>query len=106
MRSQPDDMATIDVDPSPQLQPRRNNFALHVVRGPRAGEVLVVESDCLLGRGDDVQLHWSRWSRSGELSESLRERPVMRLAAKVWQRLPLPVANTLGPLVSPGLPSW
>jgi diguanylate cyclase (GGDEF)-like protein len=57
MRSQPDDMVTIDVDPCPQLQPRRNNFALHVVRGPRAGEVLVVESDCLLGRGDDVQLH-------------------------------------------------
>lgn len=74
MRS-PDDFATIDVDPSTQPLPRRNNFALHVVRGPRAGDVLVIENDCVLGRGDDVQLsipdstlsrHHAKFERRGD----------------------------------------
>jgi len=29
---------------------------------------------------------------------------VMRLATAIWQRLPLRIANTLGPLVSGALP--
>ncbi len=28
----------------------------------------------------------------------------MQLATAIWQRLPLPVANTLGPLISGALP--
>jgi hypothetical protein len=29
---------------------------------------------------------------------------MMQRARSLWTRLPLPVANALGPLVSPGLP--
>jgi len=57
-----------------------------------------------------VQLYWHRWEQ-----ESAAEREsapaaaqgqgrVMRYATAVWKRLPLSMANTLGPLVSPSLP--
>jgi serine/alanine adding enzyme len=57
-----------------------------------------------------VQLHWHRWERSpAPTADSAGSAPaaegrVMRLATAVWKRLPLGVANTLGPLVSPSLP--
>ena len=53
-----------------------------------------------------LQLHWHRWERhpSSEGATGAKEGRLMRIATSVWQRLPVPVANLLGPLVSPGLP--
>lgn len=55
-----------------------------------------------------VQLHWHRWERkprSGSAARGGAEHgKVQRWASAAWQRLPLPVANFLGPLISPGLP--
>lgn len=52
------------------------------------------------------QLHWYRWERSpAQTGDSERgQGALLGLALRTWKRLPLPVANTLGPLVSPGLP--
>jgi serine/alanine adding enzyme len=53
------------------------------------------------------QLYWHRQSRRpGATAEQgpAAEGRLMRYAVQVWQRLPLGVANTLGPLISPGLP--
>ena len=56
---------------------------------------------------EPVPLYWYRWERHG----SGHERPggeekgrVMELATSVWQRLPLGIANRLGPLISGALP--
>jgi len=54
-----------------------------------------------------VQLYWHRWER--EIGASLVPSPqsgngVMHQASKIWKRLPLRLANTIGPLVSPYLP--
>jgi FemAB-related protein (PEP-CTERM system-associated) len=54
-----------------------------------------------------LQLHWHRWERDaipGAASQSAKGSRIMKLATSVWQRLPLPVANLLGPRISPGLP--
>lgn len=53
------------------------------------------------------QLFWHRWEKrsndSGEAS-SPRDGKLLEYAASVWKRLPLRVANVLGPLISPRLP--
>lgn len=53
------------------------------------------------------QLYWHRKTRNPD-SEAAKgpasEGRLMKYAVQVWQRLPLSVANTLGPLISPGLP--
>ncbi len=55
-------------------------------------------------------LYWYRWERAlgeqpPEASAHGEERgKVMQLATAVWQHLPLPIANTLGPLISGALP--
>jgi serine/alanine adding enzyme len=54
-----------------------------------------------------LQLYWHRWERGVATTEAAHgdaESPVMRYAVAAWKRLPLAVANTLGPLVSPSLP--
>lgn len=54
-----------------------------------------------------VQLYWHRWERdlaSTEPPQSAPEGKAMRFATAIWKRLPLGLANTLGPIVSPGLP--
>lgn len=53
-----------------------------------------------------VPLHWYRWERDGApLSAGAEERGrAMQLATSIWQRLPLPLANALGPLISGSLP--
>lgn len=54
-----------------------------------------------------VPLHWHRWERSpqrGAPSEDGSQGYAMRIATAVWRRLPLPVANALGPLLAPSLP--
>lgn len=54
---------------------------------------------------EPLQLYWHRWERrSSADSGGAGEGRLMRYATSVWQRLPLAVANRLGPLVSPGLP--
>jgi serine/alanine adding enzyme len=54
-----------------------------------------------------MPLHWYRWERRGRESAAPagEERgKSMRLATAIWQRLPLAVANALGPLISGALP--
>lgn len=46
-----------------------------------------------------LQLYWHRWAQN----PAPKSEKLARLTA-IWQRLPLPVANTLGPWVSPYLP--
>jgi hypothetical protein len=58
-----------------------------------------------------VQLYWHRWERNPpaanqELPAGHAPAPgkLRTLLSAVWMRLPLPVANVAGPLISPGLP--
>jgi serine/alanine adding enzyme len=49
-----------------------------------------------------VQLHWHRWEKSAQADDQSGR--MMEFATALWRRLPLRVANVLGPLVSPSLP--
>lgn len=51
--------------------------------------------------GRDVPLPWSEWT-GGESPQSTpaAERPAFRLASALWRRLPLAVANRLGPPIA------
>ncbi|MES1263377.1 MAG: FemAB-like protein, partial [Peristeroidobacter soli] len=61
-----------------------------------------------------LPLHWHRWERrpapatvapdSPDSAAGMGRGRIMRSATAVWQKLPLSVANTIGPWVSPGLP--
>jgi hypothetical protein len=54
-----------------------------------------------------VQLHWHRWEGGGTAANGEdpdTEGLARRYATAIWQRLPIGVANVLGPLVSPSLP--
>lgn len=52
------------------------------------------------------QLYWYRWERNPSPSNQPVAHPgtILRAATTVWQKLPLTVANVLGPAISPGLP--
>jgi FemAB-related protein (PEP-CTERM system-associated) len=51
------------------------------------------------------QLHWQHWSRSGVAPRERSERQQsLKLAVELWQRLPLRIANWLGPRISHRLP--
>lgn len=54
--------------------------------------------------GVDVPLPWIEYGGGG--AQGTRDSDALKLATHVWQRLPLPVASRLGPLVSPHLPWW
>jgi serine/alanine adding enzyme len=54
--------------------------------------------------GADVPLPWAQWSRQEIAGLPSRERQVFRLATAAWSRLPLPLANALGPVLSRRLP--
>jgi serine/alanine adding enzyme len=54
--------------------------------------------------GRDEPLPWGQWSSRGVAETPNPDRPLFALATKVWSRLPLPVANRLGPLVAPWFP--
>lgn len=54
--------------------------------------------------GVDVPLPWAQWSPAGLASTPSPERPIFRLATSIWQRLPLQVANGLGPTIARQLP--
>jgi serine/alanine adding enzyme len=54
-----------------------------------------------------VPLYWYRWERHAteqQVATGAEKGRVMQAATAIWQRLPLALANTLGPLVSGALP--
>jgi FemAB-related protein (PEP-CTERM system-associated) len=54
---------------------------------------------------EERDLHWSYWLAAGEALPELRaDNPRFRLATRVWQRLPLPIANALGPRIVRAIP--
>jgi len=58
---------------------------------------------------EPIQLHWALWTPGERAASSDTTKPpgsggLMRRATAVWRRLPLGLANRLGPLVSPKLP--
>jgi FemAB-related protein (PEP-CTERM system-associated) len=53
------------------------------------------------------QLYWHRWERDADPAKvgvPAGNGRLMHYATSIWQKLPLRVANALGPLVSPSLP--
>lgn len=53
---------------------------------------------------EDVPLPWAQWSPTGMVATPNPDSPKYRLATRVWSRLPVGVANTLGPILARGLP--
>ena len=54
-----------------------------------------------------VPLYWYRWERGGsqeELTHGEGTGKLMQMATRVWQHLPLGIANALGPRISGALP--
>ena len=55
-----------------------------------------------------VQLHWHRWHRDAHAEAPAAPAPgagrMRQLVSRTWTALPLPVANLLGPHISPVLP--
>jgi serine/alanine adding enzyme len=55
--------------------------------------------------GEDVPLPWPAWSRSGgDASTPSPDRPIFKVATSIWRRLPVVVANQVGPLLARHLP--
>lgn len=54
--------------------------------------------------GQDVPLPWAYWSKSGAVGTPSPDRPLFRVATAVWSRLPMAIANRLGPVLSRQLP--
>jgi len=54
--------------------------------------------------GRDEPLPWGQWSPTGISETPNPDRPLFRLATRIWSRLPLALANRAGPLISRGLP--
>ncbi len=53
--------------------------------------------------GDDEPLPWYQWSRSGRAATPNPDGG-FGLAVRAWQRLPLPLANTFGPMLARRIP--
>jgi len=54
--------------------------------------------------GDTVPLPWLQWSLTGTAAPPSPDRPLFQMATRVWSRMPLAVANTIGPLLARSLP--
>lgn len=54
--------------------------------------------------GQDVVLPWQQWSPNGADSTPSPDRPAYRAAVEAWQKLPLPVANLIGPFLAKRIP--
>jgi FemAB-related protein (PEP-CTERM system-associated) len=53
----------------------------------------------------EIALPWLQSSpRGGAAAPPSPDRPVFRAATAAWRRLPLPITNTVGPLIARGLP--
>ena len=50
------------------------------------------------------ELVWEYWTADGRMPEINPKNPKFELAIRTWQRLPLPVASALGPLVVRNIP--
>jgi serine/alanine adding enzyme len=56
---------------------------------------------------EPLQLYWHRWERNpppADAAGTMSEGRLMQYATRIWQKLPIGIANFLGPIVSPGLP--
>ncbi len=53
---------------------------------------------------DDLPLPWAQWSPTGVVSTPNPDSPKFRLATAVWSRLPVSVANVMGPPLARLLP--
>lgn len=52
-----------------------------------------------------IQLHWHYWLKSGQAIPMMNpSNPKYKLAIDMWQKLPLPIANYLGPMIVKNLP--
>jgi hypothetical protein len=57
------------------------------------------------GATRDIPLPWAQWSRRGlSATPNPDGGSLIRLATRAWRRLPLPVANVIGPRLSRALP--
>jgi len=54
--------------------------------------------------GDDVQLPWAFWSKRTDFGTPSGDSPAFRLAVAAWRRLPVAIANRLGPTLARQLP--
>lgn len=54
--------------------------------------------------GETVPLPWLQWSPTGVAASSSRDGAVLQLATRVWSRMPLAMANLVGPLLARSLP--
>lgn len=54
--------------------------------------------------GVNRPLPWAQWSPRNVTATPSPERPVFRVAAAVWRRLPLGVANLVGPIIARQIP--
>jgi FemAB-related protein (PEP-CTERM system-associated) len=54
--------------------------------------------------GHDVPLPWPSWSRDGTIGTPSPDGPAFRLATAAWSRLPLAIANRLGPVLARHIP--
>ena len=53
----------------------------------------------------DVPLPWASWTKDGEAPTELSPaNPKFQLATRLWMKLPLPIANRIGPLIVRNLP--
>lgn len=56
--------------------------------------------------GSDEPLNWTEWPGAGAAREDGSPGRVMQLASRAWQRLPLPVADLLGPRLAARMPQF
>ena len=54
--------------------------------------------------GADVSLPWAQWTSRNVTAPPTPDRPVFRVAAACWRRLPLALTNALGPIIARRLP--
>ena len=54
--------------------------------------------------GYDIPLPWPSWSRDGAVGPPTPDKPIFQLATSVWSRLPLGIANRLGPIIARQIP--
>jgi serine/alanine adding enzyme len=52
----------------------------------------------------EAPLHWYYWVAQGSIPETSLDNPRYRFATQIWRRLPLAVANQLGPLIVRSIP--
>jgi FemAB-related protein (PEP-CTERM system-associated) len=54
--------------------------------------------------GETVPLSWLQWSSTGTAAPPSPDRPLFQMATRIWSRMPLAMANTIGPLLARNLP--